>query len=390
MAGSERVTTGYYEREAAPLGRWYEWFIVFWMMLLSWLLGQLVFTAPFADILASIDPERAEQVNAAMVAEMSDMPASMAVLLGVGMLIQVIAVPLGVIALMVHYLGKRGRASLVAGMVGVFLSLVGAVPLFMANGALGESTSELLSVIGLSPLAYALMLLTFPAALVGLYWGWTKVQERTLTSLHTAFARFRWGRVAQSFLIGWLVLGGFSLIAALIGMSTPRFVFDAGRFVPFALISLLLLPVQSATEEIAVRGFLNKGLIAFLGNKWVAFTLTSGLFMALHLSNPEAKAGADAGILPIVMSGYFFFGFAACLMVLIDNGLESAIGVHGANNTFAAVFVNYENSVLPTPSVWQVTPNATGDAISTIIVLSVILGLLYVTRHREGLERAVG
>ncbi|MEM7729236.1 MAG: CPBP family intramembrane glutamic endopeptidase, partial [Pseudomonadota bacterium] len=156
--------------------------------------------------------------------------------------------------------------------------------------------------------------------------------------------------------------------------------FDPSRFWIFALVSILLLPVQSATEEIVVRGYMNKGLIHWFGNKWVAFVITSGAFMALHLSNPEALAAASEGNLPIVMSGYFFFGMAACLMVLIDDGLESAIGVHAGNNTFAAIFVNYENSALPTPSIWQSTPDPTRDSITIIVILCVVLAILYATR----------
>ncbi len=382
------VMTHYYDREQPSFNRWYEWVIVLWTTIVTWVFGQMVLTAPFGDILNAIDPETGALASNLMADELANAdPANLLLLFG-GFTFIGIGGLLGVVGLMVHYFGSRGRASLIVGMIGVFLSLIGVIPIFMANSLFAESTALLMSVIGLSPLAYALMLLTFPAALVGLYFGWTKVQGRSLTSLHTVFVRFRWGRVIQSFVIGWAVLAAFTLGASLLGFASPRFIFDASRFLPFALLSFLLLPVQSATEEIVVRGFMNKGLIQVLGNKWVAFTLTSGLFMALHLSNPEAKAGADAGILPIVMSGYFFFGFAACLMVLIDDGLESAIGIHAANNTFAAIFVNYENSVLPTPSVWQVTPNPTGDAISTIIVLSVILACLYVTRKRWVIDRA--
>ena len=81
------------------------------------------------------------------------------------------------------------------------------------------------------------------------------------------------------------------------------------------------------------------------------------------------------------MSGYFFFGFAACLMVLIDDGLESAIGVHAGNNTFVAIFVNYENTAFPTPSVWQVQSEPMSDFINIIIILTIVLGILYVTRR---------
>ncbi|WP_189494460.1 CPBP family intramembrane glutamic endopeptidase [Algimonas arctica] len=262
----------------------------------------------------------------------------------------------------------------------MIFTIIAVFALTQMMSPMAEANSLVLSVIGLSPLAYMLMLLTFPAALGGLYLGWKLIHKRHLTALHTSLSKFRWKRALQAFIIMWVVLGTYGFIASRFSDNPPEFVFDAARFLPYAILSLLLLPIQSATEEIVVRGYMNKGLIHVFGNKWVVFTLTSGLFMALHLANPEAQAAAEAGNLPIIMSGYFFFGFAMCLMVLIDDGLESAIGVHAGNNTFAAIFVNYENSVLPTPSVWQVKPEPTGDAITVIVILSIVLVLLYITR----------
>jgi membrane protease YdiL (CAAX protease family) len=280
----------------------------------------------------------------------------------------------------IHYLGTKSMPSQITGLVGAAMTFMGMTLIASGTRGMGEANTLILSVIGLSPVAYMLMLLTFPAALVGLYLGWKLVHNLPLTALHTAYAKFRWSRALQAFIFMWLVLGTYGFVMSRFSDNPPNFIFDAERFLPYAILSLLLLPIQSATEEIVVRGYMNKGLIHWFGNKWVVFTLTSGLFMVLHLANPEAQAGAAAGNLPIVMSGYFFFGFAMCLMVLMDDGLESAIGVHAGNNTFAAIFVNYENSVLPTPSVWQATPEPTSDAITVIIILSIVLGLLYITR----------
>ena len=80
------------------------------------------------------------------------------------------------------------------------------------------------------------------------------------------------------------------------------------------------------------------------------------------------------------MSSYFFFGFVACLLVWMDGGLESAIGFHAANNTFAAVFVNYEGSVLPTPSLFMATPNTVIDIPVSLAAMALIALILYKTR----------
>lgn len=367
----------YYDRSQNGDVRWYDWVAVFWLTIVVWIIGQIALTSPFGDMLTDLDPEAGAQLNDLMASGMD--PQSMAYL-GFGFLVLLFGVPMATIAYGIHYLGNQGKPSQITGLIGAILSFIGGGLFIAGTSGMSEANSLILSVIGLSPVAYMLMLLTFPAALVGLYLGWKLVHKLPLTALHTAFSKFRWNRALQAFIIMWVVLGTYGFIMSRFSDNPPEFVFDAARFLPYAILSLLLLPIQSATEEIVVRGYMNKGLIHCFGNKWVVFTLTSGLFMALHLANPEAQAAAAAGNLPIIMSGYFFFGFAMCLMVLIDDGLESAIGVHAGNNTFAAIFVNYENSVLPTPSIWQAKPEPTGDAITVIIILSLVLVLLYVTR----------
>jgi membrane protease YdiL (CAAX protease family) len=367
----------YYDRFQNGDVRWYDWIAVFWLTIVVWIIGQLAFTSPFQSMLATLDPETAAQAADIMAGGM-DVQAGFTVL--IGLLILIIGLVMAAVAYGIHYLGTKSMPSQITGLVGAATTFMGMTLIASGTRGMGEANTLILSVIGLSPVAYMLMLLTFPAALVGLYLGWKLVHNLPLTALHTAYAKFRWSRALQAFIFMWLVLGTYGFVMSRFSDNPPNFIFDAERFLPYAILSLLLLPIQSATEEIVVRGYMNKGLIHWFGNKWVVFTLTSGLFMALHLANPEAQAGAAAGNLPIVMSGYFFFGFAMCLMVLMDDGLESAIGVHAGNNTFAAIFVNYENSVLPTPSVWQATPEPTSDAITVIIILSIVLGLLYITR----------
>ena len=271
-----------------------------------------------------------------------------------------------------------------------FLSMILAIPLTVIASSLdvalieefatsqnGGTRDPALQLMGASPIAYALILLTFPAALVGLFVGQKFVHLRTIRSLHTAANKFRFSRAFQGFILTWMVLGIFSIAGNAVGFINVEFVFNGKRFWAFAFVSLLFIPLQSATEEIAFRGYFNQGLTHFLKSKWIAFIITSLFFMALHLSNPEALEGAASGTLPIVMSSYFFFGFAMCLIVWIDDGLETVIGIHAGNNCFAAIIMNYENSVLPTPSIFLTGSDPVKDAISTFIVLAVLVFIFW-------------
>ena len=254
--------------------------------------------------------------------------------------------------------------------------------LYQTMGTMNDpaANTALMQAMGISPVAYMLFLLVFPFSLLALYLGQKYLHKRSLLSLHTAAKRIRWGRGFQAFIITWLVLGTFTVIGHFTGLSPIKGNFDPSRFLMYAVVSLIFIPMQSGTEEIVFRGYLNQGFAHILKNKWIAFIITSALFAAMHLSNPEALKGAEDGILLLTMSSYFFFGFIACIMVWMDDGLESAIGFHAANNCFAAIFVNYEGSVLPVPSLFMSTPNTVIDVPTTLLAMCLIAAILYKTR----------
>ena len=361
--------------------KWWHWGFVFWITVLGWLIAQMFITSPLPTLATEIDPVLGDEF---MQASMTLFETQNMALIGLAFLGFVVTTLFGFIFSIIAFTttSKSKRTLGIIGgifVIGSFISLGLLSPLASSP----ESSDVINRLLAVSPTSYALVLLTFPATLVLLYVGQTKILRRSITALHTSFTAFRWSRSLQAFAITWAVLGGLSLILHVTGTKPLSYTFDPSRFFIYAAISLALLPLQSATEEIVFRGYLNQALENISNNKWIAFILTSLLFMSLHLANPEALSGAEAGILPIVMSSYFFFGFAACLMVLIDDGLESAIGVHAANNTFAAVFVNYQNSVLPTPSVFQIKTSPVLDSCLTILTLSLILIILYRTRHRS-------
>jgi len=58
-------------------------------------------------------------------------------------------------------------------------------------------------------------------------------------------------------------------------------------------------------------------------------------------------------------------------------GLESAIGVHAANNLYASILLGYDNSALPTPTVFKTGLNANTDFIFTLLTLSLVCLILW-------------
>ena len=358
--------------------RWWSWGIVFWFTVLGWLAAQLLITSPVGPLLQAADPELSNQMTEASLAIFTgDTAKVMAISGGIFFLSSIFGIIFWIVNRTTKDTAKRIFGVLCGLMVVISLMSFAKLIPTMSSPELSELNPKIVSA---SPLIFMLILLTFPGALVAPYLGQKFIHNRSIKSLHTAASNIRWGRGLQAFFVTWIVLGTFTAVLHFTGISTIRSNFGAEQFISYSLVCLLFLPLQSGTEEIIFRGYLNQGVNHLLKNKWVTFTITSLLFMAMHLANPEALAGKESGMLTLTMSSYFIFGFIACLMVWMDDGLESAIGFHAANNTFAGIFVNYEGSVIPTPSLFMATTDPKVDAFIAIASLGLIAAILWKTR----------
>ena len=373
----------YLDQSKLGESRWWSWCVGLWFTILGALFWQTALVAPIPDISGAIDPEAYKAFEEANLSFFSSVDPVQMAALGGGLVLSCI---LGILFWTLNR-GLKGTARKVFGIltgIAIFASVIcfGKILPMMSSEELNAAFNTF---IGLSPLSYMLMLLTFPAILIGLYMVQKFIHHRSILSLHTAAKKFRWGRILQVMGITFAVYGTFTFISHVSGLSPIKFVFDPSKFFAFALVSLLFIPLQSATEEILIRGYMNQGFVSVLKNKWVAFTLSSLAFMSLHLANPEAtKAASESpGIFIMTMSSYFLFGFLLSIMVDFEGGLEAAIGVHAANNLFAAIFVNYENSVLPTPSVFLAKMNTAVDVPIGISVLALVTYLVYRTRRKD-------
>ncbi len=353
---------------------WFSWIFGFWLALLVWIVGQNMFAITMFNALSDVDPEGYKEV----INRTSQDPAGaikMLAMAGGGL----IAAILGIVSYFVgsgYEHGHKARKPLLI-ISGLCVGLTGIGLGAMIGSNNPEDVNIITRNIGNSPTIYIAMLLGFPPMIAGLWMAVKLVHKRPFLSLLTATSRFRWGRLFFSMIVFWGVVGCFTILGHITGLNDISVVFDPSRFFTYALISLLLIPVQSATEELVLRGYLNQGLGKYIKNPWIVFVLTSAMFAALHLGNPEAAAGAEQGKYLITMSSYFFFGFFACILTYIDGGLESAIGIHAANNLYASIFLGYENSALPTPTVLHTTLNPSSDAIITLLSMGIVCAILW-------------
>jgi membrane protease YdiL (CAAX protease family) len=343
---------------------------------MCWFYGQIVFGIPMALFALISDPDSmSSMLDAQMQAQTNQTLNSLSFLI-------LFASPILAVLLWIfrnNFEEKGKRIALIFAASQVVLSAIAFV--YMLTSSAGQTDAQFMSgMISSSPFVYMFMLLTFPPLTIGLWLGQKHIHGRTILSLQTAFRKFRWKRLLFAMLVFWAIAVGLSYIGHMTGNSKAEYVFDPSRFWLYLPVTLLFIPLQSATEEIALRGYLNQALGHYLKNPWIVFFITSAGFAALHLGNPEIAAGTENTSIWIAISGYFFFGMFMCVLTMIDGGLESAIGVHAANNIFAASIVGYESSALPTPTLFKTALNTELDSIMTVVGLSLVCGILYLTR----------
>jgi membrane protease YdiL (CAAX protease family) len=195
-----------------------------------------------------------------------------------------------------------------------------------------------------------LIILLLPLA-VGLFFvlGWTKlVQSQSITALTTSRKKIDWKRVFFAFGL-W---GGITILLTVIDIYVSpedyRFNFQLEPFLILAVISILLIPLQTSFEEYMFRGHMMQGIGLLFKNRWVPLVVTSVLFGLMHLGNPEVGT-LGYGIMVFYLGTGFFLG----IITLMDEGLELALGFHAANNLFGALLVTADWTAFQTHSIYR-------------------------------------
>ncbi len=111
-----------------------------------------------------------------------------------------------------------------------------------------------------------------------------------------------------------------------------------------------------------------------LKNKWILAFLNGVLFFLPHTANPEMAVDSL-----LVGLGYFVIGFVFALLTVQDNGMELALGMHAANNLFAALFANYTITALPSPSLFTIQKLDPVYGLVSLIVGAILFFIIYFT-----------
>jgi hypothetical protein len=230
---------------------------------------------------------------------------------------------------------------------------------------------------GIDPIFnYIVLNLSFALLIVGVFVTVRFVHGRPFHSIITPAKRLNWRRMGQGFGVWMLLVTLASVVEYLINPEIYTIVFNPGRFFLFALVVLLLTPMQTTAEELLFRGYLLQATGHLGRNFWVLALVNGILFMVPHLGNPELAASAI--LLPLF---YLSIGAFFAFITLRDNSAELAIGAHAANNLYSALFANYTNSALQTESIFLITELDAVYALISFWVMAVIFYLVLLRQH---------
>lgn len=222
------------------------------------------------------------------------------------------------------------------------------------------------------------MMTPFVGGLLFLFIAVKFIHNETLTQLTTSRKKIDWKRVRFSFFFWGILVSVMVLLGYYFYPEDYVLNFNLKPFLILAVISILLIPLQTSFEEYLFRGYLMQGIGVLVKNKWFPLLMTSLVFGGMHYWNPEVeKLG------PIIMVYYIGTGLFLGIITLMDEGLELALGFHAAANLFTALLVTADWTVLQTHSILRdiSEPTAGLEILVPVFVLYPILFFVFAKKY---------
>ena len=260
------------------------------------------------------------------------------------------------------FIGKNSLWRYLVMIAVIFLAIntIGAIPILitkLVKSVSNPDTSlqitsggDFFSTLGVSQnFIFALNLFPFIVGLATYALLIKPLHGRSFMQTITGRPAFRWRHFCISGGV-WTLLMGLSLLVS-IGFDFENFTVNniSSSLITLVLLSLLLIPFQVAFEEVIFRGYFMQGFTVLLSSRIFALLATAVLFSLMHLMNPEVKEFGFLSIMPL----YLVYGLIFGILTILDNGIESALGLHAANNIFICIFVTNKASALQTPALFE-------------------------------------
>lgn len=173
----------------------------------------------------------------------------------------------------------------------------------------------------------AVLIALFSAVLMlpGLWLVLRFLHHRSLRSVLAPTGRVHWGNYTRAMLF-ILVFAGVTSIPVLLNAEFTQQL-SLSQWLPWLAPALLLIFLQTATEELVFRGYLMQQLAARFQSRWVWWVLPAVLFGALHYNTLTYGDNAWLVVFSAFLTGLIFGDITAR-----SGDLSIALGLHFANN----------------------------------------------------------
>jgi membrane protease YdiL (CAAX protease family) len=205
------------------------------------------------------------------------------------------------------------------------------------------------------------------------------LHKQTILSVTTGRKKVDWGRVFFAFGIWAIIMVAMILIDFYGSPQDYEVNFEPASFAVLAVIAIVMIPIQSSTEEYVFRGYLMQGFGGLAKNRWFPLMMTSLIFGGMHILNPEVdKMGYS------IMIYYIGTGLFLGIVTLMDDGMELSLGFHAANNLVGALLVTSDWSALRSDAILKdiSEPSAGYDTLLPVFIIFPILLFIFSKKYR--------
>lgn len=230
-----------------------------------------------------------------------------------------------------------------------------------------------------SNLTLFLMLISFAFALLALFFVVKFLHRQKFIEVTTSRPKMDWKRFFFSFGL-WMVITVVITVGTYFASPQDYEVtFQPVPFAILAIIGIVLIPIQTSTEEYIFRGYLMQGFALLAKNKWFPLLMTSLIFGLLHIMNPEVEKMGY-----IILIYYIGTGLFLGILALMDEGIELSLGFHAANNLIGALLITSDWTVFQTHSILKdhSDPTAGFDVLLPVFIIFPILLFIFSKKYQ--------
>ncbi|CEA13283.1 MULTISPECIES: CPBP family intramembrane glutamic endopeptidase [Methanobacterium] len=281
-----------------------------------------------------------------------------------------------VLTVIMSLVGGSLVAGIILGILLVVLSIFSSGGIANIYDFITSALSSPFSLVILVGISYTLSYLFFYICL-------RFIHHKHLLKVINTVSGVRWKLLFKGLILWALILFIFSLPDLIINPGSYQITYNSGNFLILLVICLLVFPLQASFEEILFRGYLMQGFSLISKKPWIPLLITSVLFGIVHFFNGTSLT-SDLSI----VASTFVVGMMLGVLALADNGIESAMGVHIANNLYVALFFNSTDSGLQgLPSVVTSQAAEPFSGLFFLILASILMIVILFWNRKEDVLR---